>query len=613
MHLDSGLREKAVAVIRDRVTTFARSLELLRHAASHEALLLLGCLVLQGLIPALLIWVTKTAVDLATTALASGNVTFESVLPVGLLWAGGLLAESSLAPWAAAIQGNLNEKLTAHVNILLMKKADSLPDLATFESSEFYDQLQVLRDQATYQPLNLLVYLTNGIREAVITVSVLALLATVAFWMPIALVLAALPYAIVQLRLQRASWETMVWSSPNARLMQYFTSLLLTDAYAKESRLFGFGPWLIRRYQSAFQETHEPMRRIRTRQAAWANALVGLSAVVNGSAFTWVIWRTASGALGPGSILLLVQSLLFLQQNLLALAHDGTMMSETQRYFGSLFRFVDWESPLGLSGATRPVPPIGASGIRLERVSFAYPDGRHVLRAVDMTLAPGKVTALVGENGAGKSTVVKLLARFYDPGEGRVLIGGQDLRELDLTAWRKSIAAVFQDFGRYQLTLGENIAFSSAPLPPEAPATSALLHQSGLASVVAKLDNDLNAPIGRQFGGTELSGGEWQKVAIARALARREQAQLLILDEPTAALDPRSEAELYRQFAELAAGTTTLLITHRLGSVRLADAIYVLDDGRIVESGTHEELLNQDGLYATLWRLQAKSYEEASV
>lgn len=592
-----------VEYIRD----LGRSIILVRRAAPVEATALFVCLVIQGMIPAALIWITKTVVDMVVLTGADVLNTAD-LMRMALLWVGGLLLESSLSPWAAALQGNLNEQLTAHVNLSLMRKADALPGVEAFESSEFYDELQILRDQAAYQPVNLLVYLTNGLREVVLVVSVLAILAPIAPWIPLLILAASIPHAVVLFRLQRDSWETMVWKSPQARLMQYLSSLLLTEQYAKESKLFRFGPWLIQRYRGAFDDTHRTMRRVRTRQAVWSNALTLVSALGNGFAFVWVVRLVALGGTGPGSIVLIVQSLLLAQQNLLLLAQDTTMLQDTQRYFRLLFKFLDHTPAMQTTSPAQEPPKPLTTGIELEGVTFRYPDGREALSNVSMVLEPGKITALVGENGAGKSTVAKLLARFYDPQTGRILIDGRDLRTIDLAEWRSQVGAVFQDFGRYHLSIQENITFTDSDLNPNDPSTQRILRQSDLLDLVSRLPEGLRTQLGKQFNGTELSGGEWQKVAIARALTRNDAAALLILDEPTASLDPRSEYELYKDFADLAHGITTLLITHRLGSVRMADKIYVLEHGRVVEEGTHSALVASGGLYAALWSMQASTY-----
>jgi len=256
----------------------------------------------------------------------------------------------------------------------------------------------------------------------------------------------------------------------------------------------------------------------------------------------------------------------------------------------------------------KPVPTPIKSGIIFENVTFSYPDGRMALAGVSFTVHSGETVALVGENGAGKTTLVKLLTRFYDPTQGNIWVDGKNLKMLDLQAWRQQITVVFQDFCRYSLTIGENIALGDIEALDDLSQLKRAGQKAGIADKIERLPEGYQTPLGKQFGGTELSGGEWQKLALARAFIRQEDSQILVLDEPTAALDPRSEYEVYCRFSELVRGKTTILVTHRLASVRMADRILVLKAGKLIEEGTHEELFQQGGEYATLWSMQAEQY-----
>ncbi|MBD2523077.1 ABC transporter ATP-binding protein [Nostoc sp. FACHB-133] len=585
-----------------------RSLPLLWTAAPREIVLLIAVTVLQGFLPAISVWITKLVVDTVATALISGReLGYATLAPLVAGWVGALLLESLLYPWVLALQGNLNDKLTAHISLLLMRKADTFSDLSRFEDSLFYDELQLLQQQVGYKPLNLLENLVESGRSLVTLIVIVGLLVPLAFWIPLVIVIATIPQIVVSSQYGKAIWLNLFENSPQARRMEYYTSVMLTDTYAKEIRLFKLGSFFIERYLQAFQSLHQSMRYLRDKQAFWSSSLAILSTLGNGFSFYWVVQKAFKGEFSPGSVLLFVQSLTYFQNNLERLVANWLDLFENILYMQQFFNFLDSPIPMLLSVPGEKVPTPIRSGITFEKVDFYYPDGRLALQDISFTLFPGQTVAIVGENGAGKTTLVKLLTRLYDPTQGCILVDGIDLRNLNLEQWRQQIAGVFQDFGHYALTLGENIALGNLAALEHPDILKYAIEKADIVKLVDHFPTKEATPLGKQFGGTELSGGQWQKLALARAFIRQE-AQVLLLDEPTAALDPRSECDLYLRFIELAEGKTTILITHRLASVRIADRILVLKSGHLIEDGTHQELLQRGGEYTALWNMQAKQY-----
>ncbi|HIK03174.1 MAG TPA: ABC transporter ATP-binding protein [Trichormus sp. M33_DOE_039] len=586
-----------------------RSLPLVWTAAPQEILVLMVVILLQGFLPAVSVWITKLVIDTVTAELSSGRALgWNIVLPLVAGWVGALLLETLLDPWRTALQGNLNDKLTAHMSLMLMRKADTLPDLSRFEDAEFYDELQLLQEQVSYQPLNLLENLVELGRSFVTLVVMVGLLIPLAFWIPLVIAIATIPQVVVSAQYGKAIWLTLFENSPQARRMKYYTSVMLTDTYAKETRLFQLGSFFIERYLQAFHSLHNSMRHLRGKQAFWSSSLAVLSTLGNGFAFYWVVQKAFRGELSPGSVLLFVQSLTYFQQNLAGFVGNGLELLENVLYMQQFFNFLDSTSPMLLTVPGEKTPNPIRSGITFENVYFRYPDAQGwAVKNISFTLHPGETVAIVGENGAGKTTLVKLLTRLYDPTKGRILVDGIDLKHLNLEKWRQQIAGVFQDFGRYALTLGENIALSNLQALEHRDLLRYAIEKADVVRLVAQFPTGEDTPLGKQFSGTELSGGEWQKLALARAFVRQE-AQILLLDEPTAALDPRSEYELYLRFVELAEGKTTILITHRLASVRMAQRILVLKAGRLIEDGTHQKLLQHDGEYTALWNMQIQQY-----
>ena len=583
-----------------------RSLPLLWGAAPLETTLLALLLFVQGLVPAFSIWLIKIVVD-EVMVIAEGGTGSFPIMGLVALWGAALLVEAIIGPWVLWLVGNLNEKLTAHINLILMRKANSLPDLYAFENVEFYNDLQLLQKQAASRPVNLVVILVSASRQLVTVSAMLLLMGSLSWWLPFLILVVAVPQARVMLELQGATWKTLIKRSSDSRQMDYLTSISLSDTYAKEVRLFNVGPYLIEKFSTTFDSLHQAMRKVRTKKVLGALPVLCLSISGNLFVFWWVVSQALVGQLTAGDVLLLIQALAQLQCNLLDFIENIGFLYEKILFFDKLLLFIAYKSPMLLKEPPQAVPPSPTS-LTFKNVSFRYPDGKLALENVSFEIRAGEKVALVGENGAGKSTIVKLLARFYDPTEGEILIDGINLRELDLSAWRNKIAAVFQDFGKYHFTVNENITLYNFDTEKACQKVHFAAKQAGFDEVAEYLPQKYETQLGKQFDGAELSGGQWQKLALARAFIRQE-AQILILDEPTAALDPRSEYNLFLRFAQLTEGKMALMVTHRLASIQMVDRIIVLEKGQVVEDGTHAELLSQGGEYASLYQMQSELYK----
>jgi ATP-binding cassette subfamily B protein len=581
--------------------TYARALRLVLAAAPRTSATMALLLVVQGVLPPLSVWLVKALVD----AVGSARPPADVALLVGI-WAGVLLAGLLAGQWNMLVQATLNEQVTAHVELHLMHKANSLPDLAAFEDPAFYDTLQLLSRQAPFRPMNLMVTTANLFPALVAASGLVFLIGQLAWWLPAVLVAGMLPLSFTSIQLQQASWRIIQTQNPLTRAMRYFASIVTSALFAKEVRVFGTGQHFEDRYARAFADLRRETVPARIAQARLPILSALVSATATALALWWVVQGALAHALSLGDVVLLIQGIIGLQQQLGSIASMASVLTGHLAFFRDFFAFLAASSPMSLAhpGVTLPWPLPG--DITLDRVSYRYRDGGLALREVSCAIHPGERVALVGENGAGKSTLVKLLCRLDDPTSGTIRVAGTDLRELALADWRERIGAIFQDFGRYQLTVRENVALGRLDAGHDRERLEHAAQESGLGLHLPSLKDGLDTQLGVEFGGVDLSGGQWQTLGIARALLR--DAEILILDEPTAALDPRAEHALFARFAVLSQGKTTILVTHRLASVRMADRILVLKAGCLVEEGTHDELLERNGEYATLYRLQSEQF-----
>ena len=578
--------------------------------SSPSMTIALGGLTLVGaLVPLGVAYVGKRIVDAAVARSPQGAlhwVLVELALVVAL---------ASAQRGLGLVRSLLGARLGIDINVSILEKALGL-GLSFFEDSEFYDKLTRARREASSRPIALVTE-SFGLVQSVITLAGYAvLLVRFSAWAAFALFVATVPATVAEMRFSKLAFRVRNWRSPESRRLLYLEYVLANDEHAKEVKLFGLGPLLLDRYRNLSELFYSEDRRLYVRRAVWTHLLSLLGTGAFYGAYAVMAMLTAAGRLTLGDMTMYVLAFRQGQQAFQsALAAIGSMY-EHNLYMSNLWEYLRIAGeaarlPAG-SGAVAVDPrPTGAAsgGIAFENVGFRYP-GKEVwaLRDVSLAIPAGESLALVGENGAGKTTLVKLLTRLYEPTEGRILLDGRDLREWDLDALRGRFGVLFQDYNQYQLKVRENVGLGSVAHLDDEPRIGRAVQRGGATDVVDGLAGGLDAALGRWFqDGTELSGGQWQKIALARAFMR-EEADILILDEPTAALDAEAEHAVFERFRALAQGRTTIVISHRFPTVRMARTIVVLEHGRIAEKGTHEQLVALRGKYARMFELQAEGY-----
>jgi ATP-binding cassette subfamily B protein len=566
-----------------------------------------GLLTLQGLLPLAALYLLKRVVDAVTEAASRGGAGAQSVLPL-IAAAGAVALLSALCRLLAGLVREAQSlSVTDHMYGVLHARSVAA-DLAYYENPRYFDTLHRAQQEGPYRPTRIVDGLMRLVQNGISLMAMAGLL--FAFHWSLALVLfaAAAPGILVRARFSQRLFTWQRGSTGIERQTHYFNWLLTGDASAKEIRLFGLGELFTERFRVLRGRLRRERLELARRRSLAEFAAETLATLLVFASLAWIARRTLSGAISLGGLVMYFQAFQRGLGHLKEVLGSMAALYEDSLFLTHLYAFLDLAPRI--APPQRPVAPPRPMrrGMRIESLSFTYPGAhRPALEEVSLTIAPGEVIALVGANGSGKTTLVKLLCRLYDPQEGRVLLDGIDLRQFAPAALRREISVIFQDFGRYQLSAGENIGLGdlSARFDPQRIAAAAA--EAGAAEVVERLPGGYGCQLGRLFdGGLELSTGEWQKIALARAFIRR--AQLVVLDEPTSSMDAATEYEIFRSFRALLQGRAALIISHRFSTVRMADRICVLEAGRIVESGCHETLMTAGGRYRTMFDMQAQNY-----
>jgi ATP-binding cassette subfamily B protein len=500
----------------------------------------------------------------------------------------------------------LSNRYTQHVSVRVMEQASQL-DLTTYENPLFYDRLERARVQATDR-LAMIQQMGRLFQQIITTITFSVALVLASPWLVLLMAFGVLPSFIGETHYAFLGYAKNFRQTPAKRQMDYLRQVAGSREGAKEVKLFGLNKFFTKRFQALADQIYVEDVAL-SRAKLIVGGLLGVIGTLGYyGAYVYVIWRTLHGAYDIGYFTFLTAAIQQASSNLQQVFSTASGIADQALFLTDLIAFFDMKSTVDANPKGLRTPQAIERGFEFRNVSFAYPGTeRAVLKNFSLTLAPGERIALIGENGQGKTTVVKLITRLYDPTEGQILLDGVDLREYSLEDLHRNIGVIFQDFMRFEMTARENIAVGRVDRPHQQADIESAAHKSLADTVVDKLAGGYDQMLGRRFeGGVELSGGEWQKIALARAYLR--DAQLLILDEPTAALDARSELEVFQRFAELTEGKMALLISHRFSTVRMADRIVVLEGGRLIEEGNHEQLMAQAGVYAGMFEMQAASY-----
>ncbi|MBW4561885.1 MAG: ABC transporter ATP-binding protein/permease [Mojavia pulchra JT2-VF2] len=585
-----------------------RAISLVWTTSRALTIILATLTLVAGLLPAAIAYIGKLIVDAVVLSAQAGTDSniYRPLLYVGLEAIAVILLAGSQRGLTVC-QSLLRVLLGQRVNVLILEKALTL-DLKHFEDSEFYDKLLNARREASVRPLSLVNRTFGLVQNALSLITYGVLLINFSVWAVMVLILAAMPAFIAETKFAGQAFRLFSWRAPETRQQHYLENLLAREDFVTEVKLYQLGEMLLGRYRNIFNQLYGEDRDLTLRRGLWGYLLSLVSTTAFYLAYAWIVVETVLGRISLGDMTMYLTVFRQGQSTFSnALTSIGGMY-EDNLYLSNLYEFLEEVTPQPWGTATKGINP--QDGIRFENVSFTYPgSSTPALTNISLHLKPGEKLAIVGENGSGKTTLIKLLTRLYTPDSGRILLDGLDLQDWNIEALRRRIGVIFQNFVRYQFTVGENIGVGDVEYLDDTTRWQSAAQKGMAEPFIHQLPDNFQTQLGRWFkGGQELSGGQWQKIALSRAFMRT-QADILVLDEPTSAMDAQAEFDIFNHFRALTQKQMVFLISHRFSTVRMADKILVIEAGQVVEQGTHEELLEAGGRYAKLFLLQAAGYQ----
>jgi ATP-binding cassette subfamily B protein len=597
-----------------------RSVAMVFRAAPTELRNLAGLNLLTGVGPSVSLFLGKIVIDETSRIVATGGVENPMAVLVSepkLLWSVAIalglnLIVDSVDSLGITFFAALRDRIQGYCQGIVLHKVACFDDIALFETPDLLNLLELT--EKGLPRMQRLAMIAAAIMTGIFTFIPSILVSfSIVWWVPVVLLAAAIPSVFVEIRYNKKSWRVEETQAGITRKMNIYAKSVTAAAYAKEVRLFSLQQVLLDRWRGLFQQMFETMQAVRYEGAfavvLWA-FIGGLGVALP---YVYVVLGVVGGTYTLGDLALYTGIIFQLRRSLYILIGNIGDIYDVSLATAPIFQLLDLHPQLvtGTQALAQPSSvPSDRQGLRIEQVSFQYPGShRPTLEHIDLAIHPGEMVALVGENGAGKTTLAKLLCRLYDPSQGRVLWHGQDFRSLSLAALRSRIAVVMQDYARFPASLRENVGWGYLPQLQADGMLKTALDEAGIATLLTELDQGLETPLGKELEhGTDLSGGQWQRVAIARSLMRLAEAELLVFDEPTAALDPKNEQEIYSIFRAIAQGRMAVVVSHRLALAKMCDRIIVLEHGRIIESGSHDQLMALGGQYQLMFSRQASSY-----